>query len=120
MYFVTKLLIDAEIRYYDFERIVLALRTIAKKLRPYFQAHTIFVLTNLPIRAILHKPDASDWLLKWAIELSEFDIEYHPRSAIKGFHAIKEYVASPLLLSQPVSGEDFYLYPDASTMVVLW
>ena len=56
----------------------------AKKLSPYFQARTIIFLTNYPIRAILHKPYASGRLLKWAVELSKFDIEYRPRSAIKG------------------------------------
>ena len=55
-----------------------------KKLRLYFQAHTIVVLTSYLIKAILHKPDASGWLLKWAIELNEFDIKYRLRSAIKG------------------------------------
>ena len=56
----------------------------AKKLCPYFQAHTIVMLTSYLIRAILNKPDASRRLLKWAVELSEFDIEYHTRSTIKG------------------------------------
>ena len=84
VYFVRKMLTDAETRYIDFERITLALRMAAKKLRPYFQAHTIIVLTSYPIRAIHNKPDASGRLLKWAVELSEFDIEYHQRSSIKG------------------------------------
>ena len=56
----------------------------ANKLCPYFQAHTIIVLTSYLIRAILHKPDASGRLLKWVVELSEFDIEYRLRSSIKG------------------------------------
>ena len=75
---------DVETRYTDFERIVLALRTVAKKLHPYFQAHTIVVLTNYPIRAILHKPNSLGRLLKWEVELNEFDIEYRSRFTIKG------------------------------------
>lgn len=35
------------------------------------------------MRQILHKLDASGRLLRWAIELSGFDIEYKPRKAIK-------------------------------------
>ena len=84
VYFVSKMLTNAETRYTDFERIALALRMAAKKLCPYFQAHTIIVLTSYPIKAILHKPDASGWLLKWVVELSEFGIEYRLRSSIKG------------------------------------
>ena len=79
VYFVSNMIIDAETRYTDFERIALALRMVAKKLRPYFQAHTIVVFTSCLIIAILHKPDASGRFLKWVVELSEFDIEYHPR-----------------------------------------
>ena len=56
----------------------------AKKLHPYFQAHNIIVLTNNRVKAILHIPDASNRLLKWVVELSEYDIEDRPISAIKG------------------------------------
>ena len=84
VYFMSKVPTDAKIRNSDFEQIMLAHKTEVKKLRPYFQAHTIVVLTNHQIRAILHKPDASGGLLKWSVELSKFDIEYCPRSTIKG------------------------------------
>ena len=84
VYFVSKMLTDVETRYTSFERIVLALKMEAKKLLPYFQVHKIVVLTSYLIRAILYKPDASRILLKWAIELRELDIVYHPRSTIKG------------------------------------
>ena len=84
VYFVRKALSVVEIGYSDFERVALALRTVAKKLWPYFQAHTIVVLTSSPIKAIFHKPDTSWRLLKWAIQLSEFDIDYRPRTSIKG------------------------------------
>ena len=55
-----------------------------KKLRPYFQVHSIIILTNLPIRSIIHKPDLLGWMARWEIELSEFDIQYKPRLAVKG------------------------------------
>ena len=42
------------------------------------------MLTGSPIKAILHKLDTSGRLLKWAIELSDFDKEYQPRTEIKG------------------------------------
>ena len=84
VYIVSKMLTDVKTRCTDFERIVLALIMASKKLRPYFLAHTIVVLTSYPIRVVLHKPYASRRLLKWVVELSGFDIEYRPRSAIKG------------------------------------
>ena len=83
VYFVSKMLTNVETRYTDFERITLALMMAVKKLRPFFQAHTIIVLTSYPIKAIIHKPDASGRLLKWVVELSLFNIVYPLRSAIK-------------------------------------
>ena len=36
-----------------------------------------------PIRKRMNKIDAAGWLIQWAIELVQFDIEYQPRAAIK-------------------------------------
>lgn len=41
------------------------------------------VFTNLPLEKILQKPKTSSRLVKWAIELSKFDIEYLPCISIK-------------------------------------
>ena len=66
------------------EKLILALVTAARKLRPYFQAHTIEVPTEYPMKQVLHKPETSGRLMKWTIELIEFDIRYKPKTAIKG------------------------------------
>ena len=66
------------------EKLILALVTTAKRLRPYFQAHTIEIPTEHPMKQILHKLETSGRLIKWAIELSEFDIRYKPRTGVKG------------------------------------
>ena len=65
------------------EKLILALVTAAWKLRPYFQAHTIEVLTKYPMKQVLHKPETSERLMKWAIELSEFDIRYRTKTRNK-------------------------------------
>ena len=65
------------------EKLILAL-TAARKLHPYFQAHTIEVPTEYPMKQVLHKPETLGRLMKWALELSEFDIRYKPKRAIKG------------------------------------
>ena len=49
VFFVSKSLTDAETRYTHLERATLALRTAAQKLHPYFQAHPVVVLTDLPL-----------------------------------------------------------------------
>ncbi|KAK1557267.1 hypothetical protein Q3G72_021359 [Acer saccharum] len=83
IYYTSKALLPAETRYSPAEKMALALITAARKLRPYFQAHRIGVYTNCPLKLILQKPEVSGRLTKWAIELSEFDVEYLTRTAIK-------------------------------------
>ncbi|KAM1493603.1 hypothetical protein ACFX10_025358 [Malus domestica] len=53
VYYASKALQDAETRYSNIEKLALALVMSARKLRPYFQAHSIIVLTNHHLRQIL-------------------------------------------------------------------
>ncbi|KAF8107345.1 hypothetical protein N665_0123s0036 [Sinapis alba] len=55
----------------------------ARKLEPYFRSHTIVVLTSFPLRTILHSPNQSGRLAKWAVNLSEDDIEYRAKACTK-------------------------------------
>ena len=71
VFFVSKSLADAETRYSHLEQAAFALRVAAKKLRPYFQAHPIVVLTDLPLWSTIHKPDLLRRMARWAVELSE-------------------------------------------------
>ncbi|RVW17464.1 hypothetical protein CK203_085503 [Vitis vinifera] len=84
IYYVSRALADIETRYSKMELTALALRSAAQKLRPYFQAHPVIVLTDQPLRNILHKPDLTGRMLQWAIEFSEFGIEFQPRLSMKG------------------------------------
>ena len=61
-----------------------ALITVARKLKPYFQAHTIVVLIDQPLKRAMSSPKAAGRMALWAIELSEFDVQYCPRTAVKG------------------------------------
>ena len=83
VYFVSKRLTGAEARYLKLEKLAYYLLITSRKLRHYFQSHSIRVLTDLPLRRVLHRPDTSGRLLKWCVELSQYDITYHPRTAIK-------------------------------------
>ncbi|XP_075649933.1 uncharacterized protein LOC142620455 [Castanea sativa] len=66
------------------EKLAFALMTAARKLKPYFQAHTINVLTDRPLRRAMSNPEMAGRMALWAIELSEFDIQYQPWTAVKG------------------------------------
>jgi hypothetical protein len=77
-YFISKALHGAEERYPQIEKLAFALVISARRLRPYFQAHAICVLTEYPMKKLLQKPNLSGRLVNRAIELGPFDIEFHP------------------------------------------
>ena len=52
----------------------------------------ILVMMDQPIRKSMNKLEAAKRMVQWAIELSQFDIEYHPRTAIK-VHALADFIA---------------------------
>ncbi|KAK3020028.1 hypothetical protein RJ639_004988 [Escallonia herrerae] len=70
IYYVRKVLQGVEQRYPNAKKLAFALLIAARKLRPYFQSHTIIVLTDKPLRRILHKPDLSGRLA-----LADFVVE---------------------------------------------
>nr|GEZ24935.1 hypothetical protein [Tanacetum cinerariifolium] len=73
-YFVSRILQGAELNYPALEKLILALVYTARRLRRYFQAYTVAILTNSPIKKALTKPKKSGRAGKWAIELEEHDI----------------------------------------------
>lgn len=78
MYYTSRAFWGAEEKYSRGEKMAFALVITAQQLRPYFQAHTIWVLMDQPLMTILHKPETLRRLVKWSMELSKFDIEYCP------------------------------------------
>lgn len=116
IYYTSKAMMDAETRYPVIEKLALALITIAQRLRPYFQAHSIMVLTNFPLHQIFQKPGTSGRLMKWALELSEYDIAFQPQTAIKG-QAVADFIAelTPSISSKPDIVEPWTMYVDDSS-----
>lgn len=57
---------------------------VAWKVRPYFLKHPIEIIINFSLSQTLQKPDISGWMVKWAVELEQFNIRYKPCSSIKG------------------------------------
>uniref|UniRef100_A0A2N9ELT3 RNase H type-1 domain-containing protein n=1 Tax=Fagus sylvatica TaxID=28930 RepID=A0A2N9ELT3_FAGSY len=92
MYYTSRALKGAEERYSNMEKLAFALLIALRKLRPYFQAHLIIVLTDYPLRKAMNKPNAAGRLVQWSIEMSEFDNDYRPCTAIKA-QALADFIA---------------------------
>ena len=74
VYYVSKSLHEAEVRYLPLEKAILEVLHGTRKLPHYFQAHTVVILTQLPLKAILRSADYTGRIAKWGMILGVFDI----------------------------------------------
>ena len=65
VYYVSKSLHEAEVRYLPLEKAILVVVLGTRKLPHYFQAHTVIVLTQLPLKTILRSADYTGRIAKW-------------------------------------------------------
>ena len=79
------------------EKLAFALETAAPKLKPYFQAYTVVVPMDKPLRRAISIPKAIGWMALWVVELSEFDIQYRSRMVIKG-QVVADFIAEFTLM----------------------
>ncbi|KAL0411660.1 UNVERIFIED_CONTAM: hypothetical protein Slati_3755700 [Sesamum latifolium] len=100
IYYVSKVLNGAEGRYTPIEKMALALIVTARGLSPYFLSHPVGVKTNMPLKQTFDKPDTSGRLVKWVVELSEYDITYLPRTTIKAQPLVDLVSEIPLTIKQ--------------------
>ena len=84
VYYVSKSLHEAKVRYLSLEKAILAVVHATRKLPHYFQVHTMVVLTQLPLKSILRSVDYTGRIAKWGTILGAFNIKYMPRSSVKG------------------------------------
>ncbi|KAK3027189.1 hypothetical protein RJ639_042455 [Escallonia herrerae] len=98
IYYVSKVLQDVETRYPKIDKIALALIISARRLRPYFQSHTIVVLTDQPLR------------------------KYKPRTVVKA-QALADFIVECTLPEDPPQlvisevTDPWNLYVDGSSVV---
>ncbi|MCH79610.1 gag-pol polyprotein [Trifolium medium] len=105
VYFTSKALQGPELRYQQIEKVAIAFVTAARRLRQYFLAHTIVVRTDQPIKTLLGRPDMAGRMLKWSLELFEFDVRYEGRKALKA-QALADFVAEMTPPALPNSEAD--------------
>ena len=84
IYYVSKSLHEAKVRYLLLEKAILAMVHATCKLPHYFQSHTIVVLIQLLLRSLLRSVDYTKRIAKWDMILGAFDIKYMSRISVKG------------------------------------
>ena len=106
---MSKSLHEAEVRYLPLERAILAIVFGTRKLPHYFQAHTVVILTQLPLKAILQSTDYTGKVVKWGTILWAFDIKYMPCTSIEGqvlVDLVAEFTEPPLEELKPAENMD--------------
>ena len=103
VYFVSEALVGSKLPYSELEKIAYAVVMSARKLRHYFEAHKIIVVTDQPLHDLFNNKEASVRIAKWALELSEFYIDFERSTAIKS-QVLADFIAdwtSPIFKEEP-------------------
>jgi ribonuclease HI len=83
VYLVSEALSGSKLLYSELEKIAYAVVMATRKLRHYFEAHKVTVLTDQPLNDLFINKEALSRIAKWTTELSEHTIDFGKRSAIK-------------------------------------
>ncbi|KAG9444492.1 hypothetical protein H6P81_015832 [Aristolochia fimbriata] len=93
LYYLSRTLVGAELNYTPIEKTCLSLIFAIQKLRHYLLAHSTNLISRAdPLKYIMSRPILSGRLAKWALLLSDFEINFVPQRAIKG-QALANFLA---------------------------
>jgi hypothetical protein len=89
-----------------------------RKLRHYFEAHPVTVVSSFPLGEIVRNREAEGRIAKWSMELMGETLTYAPRKAIKS-QILADFVAewTDIQLPPPqIQAECWIMYFDGSVM----
>jgi hypothetical protein len=83
VYFINEVLSKSKVHYPTIQKLLYTILITSRKLRHYFDAYNISVVTDFPLADILHNRDATRCISKWAVELGVLTLDFKSRMAIK-------------------------------------
>ncbi|XP_009784278.1 uncharacterized protein LOC107783815 [Nicotiana tabacum] len=93
LYYLSRMMTPNELKYSPIEKLCLALGFAIQKLKHYFQAHVIRLVSRAnPIKFVMSKLVLNDRLARWYLQFQQFEIVYIPQKAVKG-QALADFLA---------------------------
>jgi hypothetical protein len=117
IYYLSRVLNDAETRYSVIEKLCLCLYFSCTKLKHYIKPVDVFVYSHFDIiKHMLLKPILHSRIGKWALALTEYSLTYKPLKAVKG-QIVADFITDHSVIEVPVDYvelEPWILYFDGS------
>jgi hypothetical protein len=83
VYFISEVLSKSKVCYPTIQKLLYGLLFTSKKLRHYFDAYNISVVTDFPLADILHNRDVTRRIFPWVVELGALTLNFKPWTTIK-------------------------------------
>jgi hypothetical protein len=118
VYFISEVLSETKARYPQIQKLLYMVVLARRKLRHYFEAHSVTVVSSFLLGEIICNPDAAGRIAKWSVELMGETLAYALHKAIKS-QILADFVAEWTDTQLPplqIQAECWTLYFDESVM----
>jgi len=83
VYYISEVLSETKTRYPQIQKLLYVVVLARRKLRHYFEAHPVTVVSSFPLGEIVRNREAEGRIAKWSVELMGETLTYAPHKAIK-------------------------------------